>query len=147
MRPRRIGRIAGTALVNFPAALAHAAAQSQSASADMSALLRLTLALAVVLAAIAGLAWLLRRVGRFNRSANGQLRILCGLPVGSRERIVLVQVGKTQLLLGVAPGRVQTLHVLNEPIEAPPWGTAGEDGRGASFARRLRAMMDDHGKR
>lgn len=147
MSSRRIGRIVGTAFVNFPATLAHAAVQIDAPGADMSALLRLTLALAVVLGAIIGLAWLLRRVARFNRSANGQLRILGGLPVGSRERIVLIQAGKAQLLIGVAPGRVQILHILDEPIEAPEGGSAGEAGRGVSFAQRLRAMMDDHGKR
>ncbi len=36
--------------------------------------------------------------------------------MGPRERVVLVQVGKQQLLLGVAPGRIQTLHVLDEPV-------------------------------
>ncbi|MDN5871209.1 MAG: flagellar biosynthetic protein FliO [Nitrococcus sp.] len=147
MRLRRIRPIVGTALVNFPAVAARAAAEADGAGVDVSALLRLTLALAVVLAAIIGLAWVLRRVARFNRGANGELRILSGLAVGSRERIVLVQVGKTQLLLGVASGRVQTLHVLDEPIEAYQQGPAGEDGQGVSFAQRLRAMMDDHGKR
>ncbi len=34
----------------------------------------------------------------------------------SEERVVLVQVGKQQLLIGVAPGRVSTLHVLDEPV-------------------------------
>ena len=146
MSVRRFGRIAGMVLVNFPAACAHAAARVDNSGADMGALLRLTFALAVVLAAIIGLAWLLRRVARFNRSADGQLRILGGLAVGNRERIVLVQAGKTQLLVGVAPGRVQVLHVLDEPIETPQWGSAGENSRGASFAQRLRAMLDSHGK-
>lgn len=146
MSALRFGRIVGTILVNFPAALAHAAVPVSGAGVDTSALLHLTLALAVVLAAIIGLAWLLRRVARFNRSADGQLRILGGLPVGNRERIVLVQVGKTQLLIGVAPGRVQTLHVLDEPIEGPHRDSVGEDSRGVSFAQRLRVMLDSHGK-
>jgi len=29
-----------------------------------------------------------------------------------REKVVLLQVGKKQLLLGVTPGRIDTLHVL-----------------------------------
>lgn len=147
MSARRIGRIAGTVLVNFPAAAAQAAVRADGSGVDMDALLRLTLALGVVLAAIIGLAWLLRRVVRFNHGANGQLRILGGLSVGSRERIVLVQVGKAQLLVGVAPGRVQTLHILDEPIEAPGSGATGADGRGVSFAQRLRAVLEEHGKR
>ncbi|EAR20659.1 flagellar biosynthetic protein FliO [Nitrococcus mobilis] len=142
-----IGRIAGAVLVNFPAAAAQAAARVDGSGVDMDALLRLTFALGVVLAAIIGLAWLLRRVVRFNHGAAGQLRILGGLAVGSRERIVLVQVGKAQLLVGVAPGRVQTLHVLDEPIEVPAVAAPGADGRSVSFAQRLRAVLEEHGKR
>ena len=146
MSAQRMGRTVAIALVNLPAPAAQAAARVE-AGVDPDALLRLTLALGVVLAVIIGLAWLLRRMARFNRSVNGQLRILGGLAVGNRERIVLVQVGKAQLLVGVAPGRVQTLHVLDEPVETPQSASVGEDGRSVSFAKRLRAMLDEHGKR
>ena len=79
-------------------------------------LLQLSFGLMVVLAAIVGSAWLLRRYGRLQTGAEGALRIIGGLSMGPRERVVLVQVGKQQLLLGVAPGRIQTLHVLDEPV-------------------------------
>lgn len=79
-------------------------------------LLQLSLGLIVVLAAIVGSAWLLRRYGRLQSGVDGALRVIGGLSMGPRERVVLVQVGKQQLLLGVAPGRIQTLHVLDEPV-------------------------------
>jgi len=38
-------------------------------------------------------------------------------------------VGTQQVLIGVAPGRVTTLHVLDEPVSIPtPGGTAGGSG-------------------
>lgn len=100
-------------------------------------LLNMLLGLIVVLALIAGLAWMLRRSGALQGDAAGTLRILGGLSMGARERVVLVQVGDTQLLLGVAPGRVQTLHVLEEPV------VPGEAGRPAagSFAASLGAAL------
>jgi flagellar protein FliO/FliZ len=79
-------------------------------------LLQLSFGLLVVLAAIVGSAWLLRRYGRLQSGAEGALRIIGGLSMGPRERVVLLQVGTQQLLLGVAPGRIQTLHVLDEPV-------------------------------
>jgi len=79
-------------------------------------LLQLTFGLLVVLAAIVGSAWLLRRYGRLQSGVAGALRVIGGLSMGPRERVVLIQVGKQQLLLGVAPGRVQMLHVLDEPV-------------------------------
>jgi flagellar biogenesis protein FliO len=43
---------------------------------------------------------------------NAQLEMLAQLPLGTRERAVLVRVGDSQVLIGVAPGNVRTLHVL-----------------------------------
>jgi flagellar protein FliO/FliZ len=82
----------------------------------MTSLWQLTLGMLMVLALIVGLAWVLKRSGRFQMAAGGGLRILGGLSMGARERVVLLQVGETQLLVGVAPGRVQTLHVLEQPL-------------------------------
>ena len=94
-------------------------------------------ALAIVLVSVVGLAWMMRRFGRLQASANGNLRMIDGLALSTRERIVLVQVGDTQLLLGVAPGRVDTLHVLGEPV--PEASAANTSGTG--FSARLREAL------
>ncbi len=101
-------------------------------------LLRLALGLLAVLAAIGASAWLFRRLGRWPAAA-GALRVLGGLSLGARERVVLVQVGETQLLLGVAPGRVQTLHVLARPVALDPAAA------GAGLAERLAARWARRG--
>ncbi len=93
----------------------------------MTSLWQLTLGMLLVLGLIVGIAWILKRSGRFQFAAGGGLRILGGLSMGARERVVLLQVGETQLLVGVAPGRVQTLHVLDQPLQSlnkmpPPGG-------------------------
>ena len=61
---------------------------------------------------------LLRRVNRLGPDAAGPLRVIGSASVGQREKIVLVAAGEQQLLLGVAPGAVRTLHVLKEPVVA-----------------------------
>lgn len=95
------------------------------------------LGLMVIVAIIVGAAWFLRRFSNFQTGASGSLRILGGLPMGPRERVVLVQVGDTQLLLGVAPGRVQTLHVLHKPVAATP----GPGSQPEGFADRLGQIL------
>jgi flagellar protein FliO/FliZ len=99
----------------------------------MTSLWQLTLGMLLVLALILAMAWLLKRSGRFQLAAGGSLRVLGGLSMGSRERVVLIQAGDTQLLLGVAPGRVQTLHVLDRPLQPkdslPSGGFAEQLGR------------------
>lgn len=98
------------------------AAASGSVPAGVSAgsLLQVTLGLLVVLLVIIGIAWILRRYGRFQSSASGSLKIMGGLSIGPRERVVLLQVGEEQLLIGVAPGRVQALHHLKHPVRLTP---------------------------
>ena len=74
--------------------------------------LRVLLSLAVVVVLIGLLALLLRRFPGVGMGRAGDLRLLGTMAVGSRERVVLVETGGSRVLLGVAPGRVQTLHVL-----------------------------------
>lgn len=75
------------------------------------------LGLVVVVGLIFALAWMLRKMNYVQRGVQGNMRILGGLHLGSRERLILVQVGEEQLLLGVASGRVNLVHVLKAPLE------------------------------
>jgi flagellar protein FliO/FliZ len=81
------------------------------------------LSLLLVLAAVFGAAWVMRRLRGIGKFGGGALQIVTEIAVGTKERVVLVQVGNQQLLLGVAPGRVSTLHVLNEPVITQPPAT------------------------
>jgi flagellar protein FliO/FliZ len=81
---------------------------------------QLTLSLAAVVAAIFGLGWVLRRMHGLPGSTHRALRIVATLPVGTRERLAVVQVGEAQILIGLSPGRIQTLHVLERPVGATP---------------------------
>ncbi len=98
-------------------------------------LVQYSLGLIVVLSAVVALVWVLRRFNRFQSSVGGTLKTLGGLSLGGRERIILVQVGDTQLLLGVAPGRIQTLHVLDEPLHNA--ATVSKDRQHGLFSKAL----------
>lgn len=100
-------------------------------------LVQMVLGLIAVLMLIVGLSWIVRRMGGVTGSASGSLRVLGGLSLGTRERVILVQVGDTQLLLGVAPGRVQTLHVLEHPIDPQDHGKSTKGNFAASLSAAL----------
>ena len=96
-----------------------AAPHAASAAAPVGAggLASVTFALLAVLAAIFAVAWVARRVrGIGNRTGNA-IDVLAEVPLGPKERAVLLKVGTEQILIGVAPGRVSALHVLREPVE------------------------------
>ena len=100
-------------------------------------LLQVLLALLLVVALIVITAWFMRRYSGASHSRNGALRLLAGISVGQRERVVLVQAGEVQLLLGVAPGEVRTLHCFDKPVLLDTEGGKG----GERFAERLMAAM------
>jgi flagellar protein FliO/FliZ len=83
----------------------------------MAGTLRVTLAMFVVLGALFGAAWLARRVRGVGGASTGALTVLAQVSLGTRERAVLLRVGTLQVLVGVAPGNVRTLHVIDEAIE------------------------------
>ncbi len=106
-------------------------------AADLPGMLQALVALVVLLLVILALPWLMRRLSGLGPNLDGRMRVLTALAVGPRERIVLVQVGNEQLLLGVAPGQVRLLHVLPEPV--PP--TSGSQPDPISFSQRLNSAM------
>ena len=83
-----------------------------------------TFALLAVLAAIFAVAWLARRMRGFGSRVGNAIDVLADVPLGPKERAVLLKVGTEQILVGVAPGRVSPLHVLRDPLEVPKATTA-----------------------
>ena len=103
-------------------------------------LLQLVLGLLLVIGLIFVLAWLMRRVQRAGPAGNQVIKLVGSRALGTRDRLVLVQVGNEQVLLGVSPGSITALHVMNEPVEIP-------DAQGAppEFARRLLEALGNKG--
>ncbi len=68
--------------------------------------------LAAIVAGIFALAYLLRRVPGIAARAGGALKLVDALSIGTRERILLIDVEGERLVLAVAPGRIERLHVV-----------------------------------
>lgn len=121
----------------LPAAQAPAAAPSLISFGGM---LQVLLGLGLVLAAVAGTAWLLRRFSPGQIGAGGAVKIIGGVAVGPKERLVLVEVGETWLVLGVAPGQVTTLHNLPRP-EGGSFSVEAESSGEQRFSSWLKQAM------
>lgn len=101
-------------------------------------LLKLTGGLLLVVLVIFVLAWVVKKFNLNQQSQNGLIRIIAGLSIGTRDRIVLLQVGEEQILLGLTPGHIEKLHTLAVPLDAP-----GEPLEKSSFATRLSRLMGE----
>jgi len=99
-------------------------AATTAAPVGAGGLASVTLALLIVLAAIFAIAWVARRVRGIGNRVGNAIDILADVPLGPKERAVLIKVGAEQILIGVAPGRVSALHVLREPVEITKSATA-----------------------
>jgi flagellar protein FliO/FliZ len=108
------------ALLASPVGAASVASPSPVVSGG-SALLQGLLGLFIVLAILMGLFWFLRRFSPGQTAAQGVVKVVGGVMLGTREKLVVVEVGDTWLLLGVGGGQVNTLHTLPRPegVSAP----------------------------
>lgn len=79
---------------------------------SITTVLQIATGLALVVAMIFGAAWALKRFGRFQGGGSAELRLVGGLHLGQRERIIVVQAGDERLVVGLAPGCIRTLHVM-----------------------------------
>lgn len=77
-------------------------------------LLTVLLSLVLILGGFVGVAWLARR-HLPGLGAQGAVKVVGSTAVGARERVVVVEVEGTWLLLGVGGGSVRLLHSLPKP--------------------------------
>ena len=102
---------------------------------------QVTVALLVVLAAVFVVAFLVRKMRGLTAGGSHGIEVLAQTSLGARERAVVIRVGETRLLLGVAPGRVNLLRELPaQPISTEP--PVSPDGSPRpSFAQLLRKSL------
>jgi len=131
----RLRRLLPALLLGPCFALAAAPVEGSMTSGLGGQLAQLGLGLLVVVGLIFMLGYVMRRVGPLAPQGGQHIRLISSYPLGPRDRLALVEVGGQQLLLGISPGRITTLHVLDEPV------TENAEIVGGDFARKLQAML------
>ncbi|AZF06570.1 flagellar biosynthetic protein FliO [Pseudomonas sp. R5-89-07] len=122
-----------SALAAEPVAQAAAAPAVGSVGGQLT---QLMLGLLLVVGLIFVLAWLMRRVQRIGPGNAQVIEMIGSRALGPRDRLVLVQVGEEQILLGLTPGRITPLHVLKTPVDA-----AKTEAATPEFAQRLMELL------
>jgi flagellar protein FliO/FliZ len=91
------------------------AAETSPQPVSTGGLFQAVFGLLIVLAMIYGFFWFLRRYGPGQMTGQGVVKVVGGAMLSPRERLVIVEVRDTWLLLGVASGSVNVLHTLDKP--------------------------------
>lgn len=113
------------------------AAAAAASYSPVGQIMKMIVGLVIVLIMIFAVAWLARNYMGFNPSSNAALKPLAGVLVGQKERVVLVQVGERQLLIGVAPGQINLLHVIEKGEEV----TIAAEQPLSPFAEKLKRSL------
>lgn len=113
---------------------------AQTAQVAAGYLTQLVGGLALVILVIIALAWILRRMPGVPGQGQQVIEILAVRSVGSRERLLLVQIGEEQILVGLTPSGMRHLHTMRKMIDKPP----AEEWTGdfASLFNRVRAKNE-----
>ncbi|MBI3430854.1 MAG: flagellar biosynthetic protein FliO [Hydrogenophilales bacterium] len=85
-----------------------------AATDTAGSMLTVLLSLALILGGFVAVAWFVRRYLP-GMGTQGAVKVVGTTAVGARERVVVVEVDGTWLLLGVGGGNVRLLHTLPKP--------------------------------
>jgi flagellar protein FliO/FliZ len=99
-------------------------------------LMSVVFGLLVILGLIFALAWVVRKMGQGGLMNNSHIKVVSAMPLGTRERLVVIDIAGQQLLLGITATQINTLHVFPEPVIHQP------DSSGQSeFGKKLLAIL------
>lgn len=111
------------------------------AAVSSGSVMQIIFSLILVLAAVALVAWIMKRINLPQHGAASLLKVVSGVAVGQRERIVLVEINDTWLIVGVAPGQVRTLHTMARGQLPPTHGNSSGNSDG-KFQMWLKQMVE-----
>lgn len=118
---------------------------SSAPAVSSSSIVQIIFSLLLVLAAIVLVAWVLKRMNVGKQGVGNHLKMLSGIAIGQRERIVLVEIKDTWLVIGVGPGQIRTLHTIQKPendgldSDSPDSPASGNPNK---FAAALSSALD-----
>lgn len=92
---------------------------AHSLSSGAPSMVSVLLAMIAVIAAIYASVWGIKRLGGLHLQGNQQLKMLGGIMVGPKERVVLIEVEGQRLLVGVAANGVSLISQLPDKVAAP----------------------------
>jgi flagellar protein FliO/FliZ len=121
---------------------AEASASTPQTLQNPSSILSIFLSLLLVVAIIFALAFIARRFN-VTQAGNGQLKVVASMAAGAKEKIMVVDVGGEQFLIGITAHNINQLGKLENPLQTA--STAKSSGQTTSLAfkdKLVKAMAE-----
>jgi flagellar protein FliO/FliZ len=99
-------------------------------------ILQIFIGLIAVIALFLATAWLMRKFAQGPGVGGKQIQLLAGLSLGTKEKVLLVDAGGQQLLLGVTSHQISTLHTYAQPVV-----DLSEKSGASDFALKLQSFL------
>lgn len=104
---------------------------------------QVVLSLVLILILVVGLAWLVKRLQMGSLlNDKRQMRVVSALNLGGRERLLVVQVGDKQMLIGAAPGHVSYIKDLDALAKSGVAQQPDNDKRFFTFLSKAREQTN-----
>lgn len=116
------------------------ASESAPPGVSIGTYIQAALALTLIIVLLAGTAWLARKVSGGKSFGQAGIKVVGGVALGPRERIVLLEVGEEWLIIGIVPGQIRTLHRLAKG--ATEFADEHAGGGDKPFAQWLRSISE-----
>lgn len=97
--------------------------------------LKVFAALIFIVGLIFACAWLIRRMSGGVGMNQKHIQVMSVMPLGTREKLMIIRAADEYLLLGVTPNGIQTLHRFDEPINL------NDPAQASPFADRLKGLL------
>ena len=115
-------------------------AATPAAGPGMSGVWEVAAGLMVVVLAILAIGWFAKRLYPGAMSSTRALKVVAALPLGPRERILIVDASGQQFLVGVTAQQVTSLHHFSEPVVLSETPATGD------FALRFKEALGRGGR-
>jgi flagellar protein FliO/FliZ len=111
---------------------------AETKTTSASQLANLLGGLVLMVGLIYGLSWFVRRFNQGGFMQNSTIKMLATMPLGTRERLMLVDVGGKQILLGITAQSINSLHVFETPIVTAADASTKSP---SDFSQKLMALL------
>lgn len=78
-------------------------------------LTKIVISLALVILLVLGLGWMFKKLS-LRMPGNRQIKVICALPLGQRERILVIEIQGKHRVIGVTPQSINLLFELENPL-------------------------------